>query len=61
MTEGGEIMSSPKRKRPKIGDVFEIKTPKGFAYVQYSIRHPDFGEIIRVLPGLYPDRLSPSE
>lgn len=41
---------------PKIGDVVEIKTPKGLAYVQYTAKHtapPVFGELIRVLPGLY--------
>jgi hypothetical protein len=41
---------------PKIGDIVEIKTPKGLAYVQYTAKHtapPVFGELIRVLPGLY--------
>lgn len=50
-----------KRKRPKIGDVFEIKTPKGFVYVQYSSNYSVYGSVIRVLPGLYPERLSLSE
>ena len=41
---------------PQIGDIVEIKTPKGLAYVQYTAKHtapPVFGELIRVLPGLY--------
>lgn len=51
-------MPSFKRKRPKIGDVIEIRTPKGFVYVQY-VKNPM--DVIRVLPGLYPNPLSPSE
>jgi|SRR5919205_731208 hypothetical protein len=44
---------------PKLGDVVEIKTPKGLRYVQYSAKHtshPVFGELVRVLPGLYDSR-----
>ncbi|MEM2352196.1 MAG: hypothetical protein QXT26_07290 [Thermoproteota archaeon] len=54
-------MPSIKRKRPKGGDVIEIKTPKGFVYVQYNIKYPRYADVIRVLPGLYPRRLSSSE
>ena len=47
------------RTRPKIGDVIEIQTPKGFAYAQYTYKHdapPKYGALIRVLPGLYQER-----
>ena len=43
-------------KKAKIGDVFEIKTPAGLAYVQYTHDHPSLGQLVRVLPGLYPTR-----
>ncbi len=43
-------------KRPKIGDIIEIKTPKGCAYFQYTHKHPKMGYLIRVLPGLYEKR-----
>jgi len=54
-------MAQLKRKRPKLGDVLEIPTTKGFAYLQYVNRHPVYGALIRVLPGLYvkrPERFS---
>lgn len=47
----GTIKSA--RSRLRIGDVLEIKTPHGFAYVQVSHEHPMYGDLIRVLPGLY--------
>lgn len=40
-------------KRIKIGDVFEIETPKGKGYLQYVYHNKTLGELIRVLPGLY--------
>lgn len=55
-------MAQVKRKRPKIGDVIEIETPKGLAYAQYIHKHdkpPKYGALMRVLPGLYKSR--PSE
>jgi hypothetical protein len=42
-----------KRKRPEIGDIIEIKTPKGLAYAQYTHRDALYGNLLRVLPGLY--------
>lgn len=45
-----------KRSRPKIGDVIEIATPKGFAYAQFTHDHPMLGEVLRILPGLYASR-----
>jgi Regulator of ribonuclease activity B len=43
-------------KKLKIGDIAEIATPKGLAYVQYTHETKDFGELVRVLPGLYVSR-----
>lgn len=42
--------------RIKLGDIFEINTPKGKAYLHYSYMDNDLGELIRVLPGLFPER-----
>jgi hypothetical protein len=42
-----------------IGDILEIPTKKGRAYVQFSHYHetpPRMGAIIRVLPGFFPER-----
>ena len=44
---------------PRFGDVVEIRTPNGLAYVQYTAKHtmpPVFGDLVRVLPGLYETR-----
>lgn len=46
------------RKRPKIGDILEIETPKGFAYMQYTHKHFKYGTLIRVLPGIFKEHLS---
>lgn len=39
--------------RLKVGDVFQILTPKGKAYIQYVFNNETIGELIRVFPGLY--------
>ncbi len=39
--------------KPKIGDVAEIRTPGGLAYIQYIHEGRGNGELVRVLPGLY--------
>ena len=47
------------RKRPKLGDVIEIKTPKGFAYAQYTYKHdapPKYGALLRIFHGFYNER-----
>jgi hypothetical protein len=49
-------MTPRKRPRAQVGDVFEIVTQKGLAYAQYSHWHDQYGELIRVLPGLYSAR-----
>jgi len=40
----------------KVGDIYEIDTSKGKAYLHYVYRDPTVGELIRVLPGLYAER-----
>jgi hypothetical protein len=45
-------------RKAKIGDIFEIKTPIGLAYVQYTHDGEDMGELVRVLPGVYSSRPS---
>ena len=43
-------------KKASVGDIVEIKTPGGFAYVQYTHAGGTSGELVRVLPGLYENR-----
>jgi hypothetical protein len=41
----------------KVGDIFEINTPKGKAYLHYIHKDPKISrELVRVLPGLYSER-----
>lgn len=42
--------------RIKVGDIFEINTPKGKGYLHYIHKDPVTGELIRVLQGLYSER-----
>ena len=44
------------RTKFNIGDVFEIKTPIGLAYVQYTHDGEHMGQLVRVLPGTYTNR-----
>jgi len=48
------MTSSRKRARP--GDVIEVVTPSGLAYVQYVGKHPKYGDAIRVLPGFFQEQ-----
>ena len=41
------------RKRTRLGDLLEVVTPRGFAYVQYVGKHPEYGDAIRILPGFF--------
>lgn len=43
----------------KVGDIFEIKTPKGNAYLHYVYKDNLTGDLIRILPGTY--AVTPSE
>lgn len=45
-----------RRKRARPGDVLEVSTPRGLAYVHYSARDPEYGDAIRVLPGFFTTR-----
>lgn len=38
------------------GDLAEVKTRSGYAYIQYVARHPDYGDMILVFPALYQQR-----
>lgn len=44
------------RKRPRPGDVVEIRTERGLAYAQYTHKHPMYGALLRILPGLFAAR-----
>lgn len=41
------------RTRPQIGDVIEIPTPEGFGYAHFTHRHPTYGALLRVFPGVF--------
>ncbi len=45
-----------RRKRARPGDILEVRTPRGLAYVHYMARHPEYGDAIRVLPGFFAAR-----
>jgi hypothetical protein len=45
-----------RRKRVRPGDILEVRTPRGLAYVHYTGRHPEYGDAIRVLPGFFATR-----
>jgi hypothetical protein len=40
----------------KLGDIFEIVTPIGKAYLHYIYKDQSIGDMIRVLPGIYSER-----
>ncbi|MFL5359040.1 ribonuclease E inhibitor RraB [Archangium sp.] len=42
-----------RRKRARPGDILEVQTPRGRAYVQYTGKHSEYGDAIRVLPGFF--------
>ena len=45
-----------RRKRARPGDILEVSTPRGLAYVHYNARDPEYGDGIRVLPGFFTTR-----
>lgn len=49
-------MTSVTRIRPQIGDVIEIPTPQGLAYAQFTHKHPSYGALLRIMPGLFNSR-----
>ena len=38
------------------GDIIEIETPSGLAYVQVTHLHSSYPEVVRALPGVHADR-----
>lgn len=46
------------RKKPKIGDIYELKVQRGLAYVQYTHDGKDNGQLVRVLPEIFSSRPS---
>ncbi len=42
-----------RRSKARIGDVFEIFTPAGLAYVQYTHDGKSMAQLVRILPGLF--------
>lgn len=44
--------------RLTLGDIFELETSKGKAYLHFIHKEHNIGELIRVLDGLYPERPS---
>lgn len=49
-------MGATTGRRAQIGDVFEVSTARGLAYLQYGRDYPEWSPLVRVLPGLYPQR-----
>lgn len=44
--------------RVKLGNVFELKTSKGYAYLHFVYKDNQLGQLVRVLSGLYNQRPS---
>jgi len=44
------------KDKPRIGDIFEVRTPAGLAYVQFTHEIGGMGTLIRILPGLHESR-----
>lgn len=42
--------------RIKLGDIFEIKTAKGYAYLHFVFKDKETGDLVRVLSGLHKER-----
>jgi hypothetical protein len=45
-----------RRPGKSIGDVCEVPTPVGIAYIQYTRNGGDMGELVRIVPGLFSER-----
>jgi hypothetical protein len=43
-------------KKARIGDICELKTSAGLAYIQYTHDNKSMGQLVRVLPGLFDTR-----
>ena len=40
-------------KKVRLGDILQVLTSQGVAYVQVTHKHPEFGFLIRVFPGFH--------
>ncbi|MDF9756706.1 hypothetical protein ACVWY1_004276 [Pseudomonas sp. TE6288] len=40
-------------KKVKLGDILQVLTSEGVAYAQVTHKHPEYGFLIRVLPGFH--------
>ena len=45
-------------KNPNIGDIVEIPLSMGFAYAQYTHKHPQYGALLRVYDCIFPSKQS---
>jgi len=44
------------KTRAKFGDIMEVLTPRGMAYFQYMSQNKDYGDLIKILPGIFAER-----
>lgn len=47
------MLSKQKRLRLRVGDILELPIQTGFAYLQYVMKVPRFGVLVRVLRGTF--------
>jgi hypothetical protein len=52
----GRLTMTSSRLRARPGDLLEVRTSRGLAYLRYTARHSDFGDTVRVLPGFHDTR-----
>ena len=45
-------------RKINLGDIFELKTEKGLAYIQYVLKDPYYSYLVRVLDGVFKTRPS---
>lgn len=50
------VMTGDANAAVKIGTILEVPTANGGAYVQVCGRHPNYGWLVRALPGLFAER-----
>lgn len=55
-------MASSGQRKTRVGDVLEIATPNGLAYVQYVGKHSEYGDVVHIVSKCHqqrPANLSP--
>src|SRR5579884_1108333 len=45
-----------RNRKPKIGDIYELRLAKGLAYIQYTHDGVYYGDLVRILPTCYEKR-----